>query len=361
MGLPDTTTARCPRCGGATTFDPASGGLLCAHCGAISAAEIRQAPIVEEDFRETLQRVRRSAAAEVHPGAKEIACPECGARAAMGAYANRCAFCGSPRAQEVNAEQVILPVGVLPHSVPKDVATRAYQGWLSSRWFAPNDMKKRARVEGVDGAYLPFFTYDAHADTRYEGERGDNYQTTESYRDGKGQMQTRTVTKVRWRRASGEVSNRFDDVLVPASESLPEPLVRELEPWPLREMIAFSPQVLLGMIAAHPTLSPEDGFSRAGARMKEVIDETIRRQIGGDHQRIGRSDTRYSQVLFKHILLPAWLLCFRYGQKPYRVVVNARTGEVIGERPYSAWKIAFAVLTGLVAIGAALWLWQSLN
>ena len=31
---------------------------------------------------------------------------------------------------------------------------------------------------------------------------------------------------------------------------------------------------------------------------------------------------------------------------------NGRTGEVKGERPYSAWKIGFAVLAGLVLAAA---------
>ncbi len=34
--------------------------------------------------------------------------------------------------------------------------------------------------------------------------------------------------------------------------------------------------------------------------------------------------------------------------RTYRFVVNGRTGRVQGERPYSKWKIAFAVLLGLV-------------
>ena len=36
--------------------------------------------------------------------------------------------------------------------------------------------------------------------------------------------------------------------------------------------------------------------------------------------------------------------------KTYRFVVNGRTGRVQGERPYSAWKIAFAVILGLIWI-----------
>ena len=41
------------------------------------------------------------------------------------------------------------------------------------------------------------------------------------------------------------------------------------------------------------------------------------------------------------------IAAFGYRGKSYRFVINARTGQVQGERPYSAWKIAFAVLIGL--------------
>ncbi|MFM7655300.1 MAG: hypothetical protein ACKO56_07905, partial [Paracoccaceae bacterium] len=40
--------------------------------------------------------------------------------------------------------------------------------------------------------------------------------------------------------------------------------------------------------------------------------------------------------------------------KSYRFVVNGQTGEVQGERPYSWWKIGFAVLAVVVVVGAAL-------
>ena len=74
--------------------------------------------------------------------------------------------------------------------------------------------------------------------------------------------------------------------------------------------------------------------------------------FGGDDQRIHNISTRYNALTYKHLLLPVWLLTYRYNEKPYRVVVNAATGEVQGERPYSWIKITLTVLAVLaVAIG----------
>jgi len=38
-------------------------------------------------------------------------------------------------------------------------------------------------------------------------------------------------------------------------------------------------------------------------------------------------------VTFLHLLLPVWIGAYRFQAKVYQVLVNARTGEVQGERP----------------------------
>ena len=49
-----------------------------------------------------------------------------------------------------------------------------------------------------------------------------------------------------------------------------------------------------------------------------------------------------------------WLAAYKYRGKTYRFVVYARTGRVEGERPYSTWKIAMAIVLGLcVAVAVA--------
>ena len=52
------------------------------------------------------------------------------------------------------------------------------------------------------------------------------------------------------------------------------------------------------------------------------------------------------------IPLPVWMAAYKYRGKTYRFVVNGQTGRVQGERPYSAWKIAAAVILGLILAGA---------
>ena len=47
--------------------------------------------------------------------------------------------------------------------------------------------------------------------------------------------------------------------------------------------------------------------------------------------RIDWTDTRYSHLTFKHVLMPVWTSAYRYRDKTYRFIVNGQTGETSGE------------------------------
>ena len=94
-----------------------------------------------------------------------------------------------------------------------------------------------------------------------------------------------------------------------------------------------------------------EGFDYAKQVMDGVIYRDIAFDIGGDHQRIHSVRTRHSHTTYKHCLLPVWSAAFRYHDQSYRFVINGRTGEVQGERPYSWWKISFAILMAVLLAG----------
>ena len=112
-------------------------------------------------------------------------------------------------------------------------------------------------------------------------------------------------------------------------------------------MVPYSPEYLAGFQAEGYSVDLEQGFVEAREKMDRVIARDVRFDIGGDRQRIHSIDTTLRDITFKHILLPVWMAAYKYRGKSYRFVINARTGQVQGERPYSAWKIAFATLIGL--------------
>ena len=202
---------------------------------------------------------------------------------------------------------------------------------------------------------MPFWTYDANTTSNYTGMQGIYYYVTESYTDSEGRTQTRQVQRTRWFPASGTVNNVFDDVLVVASGSLPEALANELEPWDIDALVPYNDSYLSGFITESYKTDLKTGFEKAKMQMQNTIKTTVMHDIGGDVQQITSLDSAYNDIMFKHILLPVWLSSYKYNDKVYRFLINARTGEVQGERPYSTMKIALAVIAVLAVIGVIIY------
>ena len=340
-------TFPCENCGAKLTFSIGAQKLKCDHCGHEKQLEFAEGAKVEErDLQQALsnQAVRRAGTGQF-AGTHEVKCTACGASVVFSGSltSSACSYCDAPIQRE-NAHELKnrIPVdGVCTFLVEKDAAGASLKKWVQSRWFAPGEFKRRG-VEGrFDGVYMPYFTFDAMTYTRYAGERGEAYYVTVK----NGDQETRE-RRVKWYDARGAFQRFFDDVCIPALKSLPQKLLRALEPWPLEKVLPFSDQALSGKLAHTYEIELAETFGLAKERIEGELREDTRRRIGGDEQRIHSMDVNYSALTYKHLLLPVWILAYRYANKSYRVVVNAMTGQVSGERPWSVIKITLAVIAG---------------
>jgi len=217
-----------------------------------------------------------------------------------------------------------------------------------TKWLAPNGLQDYARKgRAMAGIYTPYWTFDADTRSRYTGQRGTHYYVTKTVtRNGK-RVQVRE-RRTRWRPVSGQVARFFDDLLVLGSRSLPKGYTDALEPWDLSTLEPYQPNFLAGFRAEGYQVELEDAYAEAREKMDQIIRTDVRRDIGGDEQRVGSVDTDIGTLTFKHVLLPVWLAAYKFKGKSYRFVVNGQTGKVQGERPWSAVKIAIAVIIGLI-------------
>jgi hypothetical protein len=336
----------CDGCGADLKFNIGQQELKCPFCSFQKSLEFSEdASVDEQDFGTMIARMTElhDKGREQSEGQSEIGCDSCGGTVVFqgSLTSSECPYCGSPiQLNDVHDAEDRVPVdGVLPFLIEHDEAKTNLATWVNSRWFAPNDFKQRGVNGKFNGVYMPYWTFDSLTFTRWSGQRGDHYYETE--RDGD---EEKRVRKTRWSHVSGSFQLFFDDVLVLASEGLPKRLMEELEPWPLQEVVPFSQEILAGYYARTYEVELEPGFSGARDRMDGWIRAEVEDRIGGDEQRINSQRTQHSAVTFKHLLLPVYLLAYRFSDKSYQVMVNAATGEVQGERPYSWVKITLAVL-----------------
>jgi ribosomal protein S27E len=356
-------TYPCRSCGAKLTFAPGTTTLRCDHCGAENA--IAQAPtgkVQELDYEAELTELEGQA--ETFED-EHVRCEGCGAEQTLAKdlFAGRCAFCGAPIVEKAYAKRLVKPAAFLPFQVDRARAQERFRAWVKRQWLAPGDLKRYARSDsGLAGMYIPFWTFDCRTSSDYRGERGDDYYTTETYttRNAQGEpvTQTRQVRQTRWSSAAGHVDAFHDDVLVMGSNAMPGELLGALGRWDLKALVPYQPEFVSGFQALAYRVGLRDAFVAARREIDDRVAELVRRDIGGDHQRVHDVATRYGGITYKHILLPVWTSTYRYRDKPYRFSVNAQTGEVTGESPKSWWKVALlaaavlAVLFVMLVLGS---------
>lgn len=340
----------CSKCGANVEFAPGTTVLQCPYCGAQTPLQPTGVRVREHAYAE-FAGLPRKPVTTLAPHVFQ--CRGCGAVTESDKLSDRCQFCGAPLVADGAEGDMVTPEAVLPFELDQVRLREALRKWASSRWFAPSGLKKVTAAESSRSTYLPHWTYDAETVSAYQGERGDHYWETETYTEN-GETKTRQVQRTSWHPVRGLVDRGFDDVLVVGTSKVAPKHLAALEPWPLPSAEAYRPEYLAGHETLRYDVEPEQGLTEAKKTMHSVIQEDCRRDIGGDEQRVHSVETEYRDVMFKLMLLPVWVACYLHAGKTYNILVNGRTGEVAGERPYSAAKIAAAIVLALLVIAAVI-------
>lgn len=364
MSFEEQTTAieqslKCDGCGAVLHYSPGSNELACPYCGTRNTiAAAAQEEIKSVDYAAF---VAEQSAREYSREAEVVRCSNCGAATTLlpGRTADHCPFCASPLVIDLhNTRKILKPHYVLPFAIEEKAAVNNFRNWLGSLWFAPGDLLQKVKEQSAQqlkGIYIPYWSYDTDTVTSYRGLRGEYYYVTEHYTDSNRKRQTRQVRHTRWHPASGTVYCIFRDILVSASDSLPQHMANRLEPWKLDQLRSFKEQYLSGFRSETYRTEVTAALETAKQKMDPRIYSAICNDIGGDTQTVEHYESRYDNLAVKYILLPVWISAYRYNGRLYRFVVNACTGEVSGDRPWSWVKISLAVLLGLVLIGAVVY------
>ena len=344
----------CEQCGAKLNFSATAGELKCPYCSHINVIERAFTQVVEKDYNRAIQELKNLS----DKSPREITsskCPTCAAVFDLheDIHASECPFCGSAVVNETALYRPIKAQALLPFKITKKEAREIFKTWLKSHWFAPDKLKRYSAEDStLEGVYIPYWTYDANTFSHYNGRRGDKYYETQTHYitvNGKNEERVEEVEKIRWTDVSGDLSESFDDVLVMATESLEHVLSN----WDLENLVDYNESYLSGYESEVYSVELDAGLQRAKVTMGHHIRTLVKRQIGGDVQEIASLNSEYSDIAFKHILLPVYASAFKFDGKVYSYVINGRNGDISGERPYSVVKIAAAVVGVLAVIAIA--------
>jgi hypothetical protein len=255
-----------------------------------------------------------------------------------------CEFCGAPALVDYKEiKSPIRPTGLLPFRIDAGRVRDDIRRWWRSKWLAPGKLARTSLVDTIRSLYIPYWTFDARVHCPWEADAGHYYYVDVPGTDSKGRHVVRKERRTRWEPASGVIDHAFDDEPVPGTQGLPLDLLRQVEPFPTGEVVAYDTGFLSGHVVEHLKVVLFDAAARALDQMRDKLEQLCARQIPGDTYRNLRIAPEYSSRTFKHVLVPVWLLSYNYGARAFQVIVNGYTGRIAGRYPYSPWKILLLV------------------
>jgi hypothetical protein len=351
----------CPECGGDLQWNAAKKALVCPYCGTVAPwapGDAAPGAIAELDLAQALAKADDGGRG-YGDARREVQCQSCRAISVFEAdkVADRCAFCGSPAIVPYEAlKEAITPQSLLPFCIPETQVRESIRRWYGTRWFAPNRLKRAALTDTLRGLYLPYWTFDAQVHASWTAEAGHYYYTTERVLRN-GRYETQQVRHIRWEPAAGELEHFFDDELVPGSEGAHADLLDRIAPFPTTtDLKPYAPEFVRGWTVERYQVDLRQAAELNMGEMERAVRELCAKQVPGDTQRNLQVQASYRGRTFKHVLMPVWLVSYTYGRRAFQLLVNGYTGAIAGQRPYSAIKIALAVVAAAIVVLGYLWL-----
>jgi len=298
------------------------------------------------------------------PAAKRhFRCENCGAEVGVDPdqRSYTCAFCDSTYVVQFTRDETgrQAPEFVVGFAVTPEQAQEKFRRWIAeNNWFRPGDLRSARIEEKLKGVYLPFWSFSMLAESDWSADIGEYWWKTETYtttdKDGKTVTKTRRVRQTEWWDLRGNHHCYYSAYLVSGSRGLPQHDAERIKPFHLAALKRYRPYFLAGWLSEEYSVERDDALGVCQQEFQRREQENVEAHLPGDTHRDLRVATRFSQINSDLILLPVYLLSYRYREKLYRFMLNGQTGKAAGDKPLSGWRIAAAVGGGLLvaALGA---------
>jgi predicted RNA-binding Zn-ribbon protein involved in translation (DUF1610 family) len=266
-------------------------------------------------------------------------CGGCGASMSYDASAKtlRCPFCGSEKLEQQNDVKALAPRRVLPFELNHDQAIGIMRKWLGSSFWRPSDLASAAVVTTMAAVYVPYWVFDAQTFT---------YWTSDS-------SQTPMGAKASWYPVAGQHRGRYAGLLIGASGTLSPGETAAICPFDLAKGQPPDKIDLDNVVVEQFRVQRKYARPLAQQGLEQLEREACARYVPGRSRNM-KVNLRLEGLTSEPVLVPVWMMAYRYGDRVYRFLANGQTGRCTGEAPVSWAKIwlviVIAVLVTLMVV-----------
>ena len=291
--------------------------LFCANCGA-------EAPQGEE----------RRQAGRTLLATHNFECQGCGASMSYDASAQklRCPFCGSEKLEEQRDVKTLRPQWVVPFAISQADALARLRQWLGSSFWRPGDLSTRAEVTTLTQVYVPYWVFAARVFTFWTADTS----------------QTPGGARGDWFPLAGENRASYSGLIVGASSVLTPAETSAISPYDLSQAVPPEQVDLDNVVYEQFRVQRKYARPLAQQGLENLESQACRQFVKGNCRNL-KVNVRVEGLTGEPVLLPAWIMAYRYRDQVYRFLVNGQSGRCTGTAPTSYRKIA-AVIAIVIAV-----------
>ena len=297
--------------------------LFCANCGTEAPRTEQEAPARPDQLLLT----------------HRFTCEGCGAAMSYDASSQslRCPFCGSEKLKKSKASNELAPSGVVEFAIEHEQAAVALRTWLGASFWRPSDLAKAATITKIAKVYVPYWMF--HARTR-------TYWTADT-------NQTPISARGDWRPLTGEHPGDYRGVIISASSVLSPVETYQLLPFDLQQLQAPAKVDLANATVEEFRTSRKYARPLARSRIEELERNACAQYVPGRSRNV-HVNVLLNGLTSQPVLLPVWIMAYRYKGEVYRFLLNGQTGKSTGNAPFSWRKLSAVVAIGLAVLAAML-------
>ncbi|HUS37816.1 MAG: zinc ribbon domain-containing protein [Pirellulales bacterium] len=300
----------------------------------------------------------RQESPDVEPERRFFRCKNCGSEVATNPDQRSyvCAFCDSTYVVEFSRDQSERqrPEFVVGFTVTKEQADERFREWIGrNRWFRPVDVAASTIVERLQGVYMPFWLFSTLAKSGWSARIGEHWYRTETYTEmvnGKPVTRSRQVRETEWWDLAGRHHKYHTRFVIVGSSRLTPVDAERIKPFRLEALKRYEPYFLAGWLAEEYSIDRDEAFQQCKAAFDRQERAAIGQFMPGDEHRELQAETEFKHIQSDLILLPVYVLSYRYREKVYRFLMNGQTGKLAGDKPVSRGRIGAAIGIGVLAL-----------
>ena len=315
-------------------FNPDTQNLRCAYCGeGEQVVSDKKGYNIKIAYTPTIKFNESMAMENVYH------CLSCGTKISIASNQTltRCPSCGSKELKPVKETQ-IHPTNIVPFFITKEKAALRYQEWLGNRRFAPNDLKKMAKMQKISGSYVPIYLFDFKATTHYSAKG-----ITEHKREDGSEYETSTT--IRDVRCS-----QYANYICSANNKFQSYIFNNLGGYDNQHVVPYRSEYLLGFSGIGTDFSVQQSYANLNKEISSKEQNNILSKLRSRYDDVEyfNASTEISDIMCGYLYVPVWVNHYTYNNKNYHCYVNGQTGKVYGKTPKSFWKI-LGFVAGVVA------------